>query len=251
MKKIFNSFHLKCITIAMLIGGVYLQQIIYMMNKETIDAKGTISGAHTLLYNIGYVMYMAAFPLAAFLLVEAAKKTADRKKLLLRLLVMALAVEIPMDIATFGLTEWKNWGMNQNYFFTMCIGLCVIIAVDALAKKYAAGTMSSNLMTLVVYLLATLAAILARTEQGSIGVLTIICLFLFYGNRTFALVSVAALYLLFMGNMGGLSYAPALSVLLVWLYNGEQGMANKVTRAVFYLAFPVAYCVLGLVVQNI
>ncbi len=249
MKKIFNSFQLKCITIAMMVGGVYLQQIIFKLNEELLVGGGTLSKPQMLLYNIGYVIYLAAFPLAAFLLVEAAKNTSDRKALLGRLLVMALIVEVPMDIATFGLTEWKNWGLNQNYFFTLSIGLGVIVAVEALAKKYEAGSMGSNLMTLLVYLLATMAAVLGRTEQGSVGVLTVICLYLFYGNRMFSLVSVAALYILFMGSSNGLEYIPALSVLLVWMYNGEQGKASKLTRLVFYAAFPAAYCLLGVVAR--
>ena len=231
----------------MMLGGIFLQQMVYLLNKETILAGGTLSGIQSLLYNVGYVVYLAAFPVAAFLLVEAAQKTSDQKKLVLRLLTAAVIVEIPMDIATFGFGEWKNWGLNQNYFFTMLVGLCVIFAVETLAKKYEAGTMASNLLTLGIYLLAAFVAILLRTEQGSVGILTIICLYLFYGNKLFSLVSVAALYLLFMGKANGLEYIPALSVLLVWMYNGEQGKATKITRAVFYFAFPVAYCVLGIV----
>lgn len=247
MKKILNSFQLKCITVAFMIVGIYLQQIIFLLNKELISDGGTLSKSQTLLYNAGYVLYLAAFPLAAFLLVEAAKKTSDRKKLLLRLLITALVVEIPMDFATFGLSEWKSWGLNQNFFFTLVIGLCVLMAVDALAKKFAPGTLGNNLATLGVYLLAALAAILLKSEQGSVGVLTIICLYLFYGNRMFSLVSVAALYLLFMGGAGGVAYLPPLSILLVWMYNGEQGKASRLTRIVFYAAFPIAYVILGVV----
>ena len=247
MKKGLNSFQLKCITVAMMIGGIYLQQIIYMLNEELILSGGTMPEVQSLLYHIGYVVYLAAFPPAAFLLVEAAKKTSDRKKLLLRLLTTALVVEIPMDIATFGLSEWKNWGLNQNYYFTLCIGLLVIMAVEKLGEKHASGTMSNTLMTLVVYLAAAFVAILGRTEQSSIGVLMVVTLYLFYGNKMFSLVSVAALYLLFMRAVNGLEYLPALGVLLVWAYNGEQGKADKMTRAVFYAAFPVAYCVLGIV----
>lgn len=247
MKKGLNSFQLKCITIAMMIGGIYLQQIMYMLNEELILSGGTMPEAQSLLYHIGYVVYLAAFPPAAFLLVEAAKKTSDRKKLLLRLLIAALVVEIPMDISTFGLTEWKSWGLNQNYYFTLSIGLLVIMAVEALAKKYASGTMANTLLTLVVYLAAAFVAILGRTEQSSIGVLMVVTLYLFYGNKMFSLVSAAALYLLFVRGTSGLEYLPALSVLLVWAYNGEQGKANKITRIVFYAAFPVAYCVLGIV----
>lgn len=249
MKKGLNSFQLKCITIAMLIGGIYLQQIIYLLNEDVLLAGGTMPQVQSLLYHIGYVVYLAAFPVAAFLLVEAAKKTSDRKKLLQRLLLTAVLVEIPMDMATFGLAEWKNWGLNQNYFFTLCIGLLVIMAVEKLAKKYASGTMANTLLTLVVYLVAAFISILGRTEQSSIGVLMIVTLYLFYGNKMFSFVSVLALYLLFMRAANGLEYLPAFGALLLWLYNGEQGKTGKVTRIIFYAAFPVAYCVLGLVAQ--
>ena len=247
MKQGLNSFQLKCITLGLMIGGVYLQQIIYLTNKELLAGGGTLSKGQSLVYHIGYVLFLAAFPLAAFLLVEAAKKTSNKKRLLIRLLVAALVVEVPMDIATFGISEWKNWGLNQNYFFTMCIGLGVILAVETLGKKFAPGTMGNNLVTLGVYLLATLAAILVRTEQGSVGVLTIICVYLFYGNRMFTLISVAALYILFMGGANGLEYLPALGVLLTWLYNGEQGKTGKGVRVVSYFAFPAAYLLLGIV----
>lgn len=251
MKKGLNAFQLKLITILMMVGGIYLQQLIYMLNKELIASGGTMSEGQTLLYNIGYVIYLAAFPPAAFLLVEAAKKTSNRKKLLQRLLVAALVVEIPMDIATFGLENWKNWGLNQNYYFTLCIGLVVLMAVEALAKKYASGTMANTLLTLAVYLMAAFVAILGRTEQSSIGVLMVVTLYLFYGNKVYSLISAAALYLLFVRGSGGLEYLPALSVLLIWLYNGEQGKANRITRIIFYAAFPVAYCLLGIVAKII
>ncbi|MBP3579557.1 MAG: hypothetical protein J6K15_15745 [Lachnospiraceae bacterium] len=249
MKKELNSFHLKCICIGLMIVGIYLQQLIYTLNEETILAGEQLSAGLTLTYNMGYLIYLAAFPLAAFLLVEAAKKTSDRKKLLLRLLVTALIVELPMDMATFGISEWKNWGLNQNYFFTLCIALGVLMAVDAIGKKLTVGSMGNTISTLGVYLLGAILSILLRTEQSSIGVLMVITLYLFYGNKMFSLVSVAALYLLFVRGTTGLEFVPAISILLTWLYNGEQGKTGKVARAVFYFAFPVAYCVLGILAK--
>ena len=249
MKKELNSFHLKCICIGLMIVGIYLQQLIYTLNEETILAGEQLSAGLTLTYNMGYLIYLAAFPLAAFLLVEAAKKTSGRKKLLLRLLVTALIVELPMDMATFGISEWKNWGLNQNYFFTLCIALGVLMAVDAIGKKLAVGSMGNTISTLGVYLLGAFLSILLRTEQSSIGVLMVITLYLFYGNKMFSLVSVAALYLLFVRGTTGLEFVPAISILLTWLYNGEQGKTGKVARAVFYFAFPVAYCVLGILAK--
>ena len=246
MKKELNSFHLKCICIGLMIAGIYLQQTIYIINEESILAGEQLTKGLTLTYNMGYLIYLAAFPLAAFLLVEAAKKTADRKVLLKRLLFTALIVEVPMDIATFGFTEWKNWGLNQNYFFTLCISLGVLMAVDAIGKKLAVGSMGNTVSTLGVYLLGAFLSILLRTEQSSIGVLMVITLYLFYGNKMFSLVSVAALYLLFVRHTTGLEFIPALSILFTWIYNGEQGKSGKVVRSVFYFAFPAAYCVLGI-----
>lgn len=249
MKKILNSFHLKCICIGFMILGVYMQQLIYTLNEEIILEGEQLSAGLTLTYNIGYLIYLAAFPLAAFLLVEAARNTGDRKKLLLRLLITGLIVEIPMDIATFGLSEWKSWGLNQNYFFTLCIALGVLMAVDAIGKKLAVGTMGNTVSTLGVYLLGAFLSILARTEQSSIGVLMVITLYLFYGNKMFSLISVAALYLFFVRRTTGLEFVPALSLLLTWLYNGEQGKRGKAVRFAGYFAFPVAYCVLGVLAK--
>ena len=261
MKKELNSFHLKCICIGFMVVGIYMQQLIYTLNEESILAGGQLSAGLTVMYNIGYLIYMAAFPLASFLLVEAAfplasfllveavKKTSDRKKLLTRLFAAALIVEIPMDVATFGISEWKNWGLNQNYFFTLCIALGVLMAVDVIGKKLAVGSMGNTISTLGVYLFGAFLSILLRTEQSSIGVLMIITIYLFYGNRTFTLISAAALYALFVRRTTGLEFVPALSILLTWLYNGEQGKTGKVARGVFYFGFPVAYCVLGVLTQ--
>ena len=249
MKKGITSFQLKCICVGLMITGVYMQQLVYSLNEDSIVAGGQLSAGLTIIYNFGYLLYLSAFPLASFLMVEAAKKTADRKRLLLRLLLSALLVEIPMDIATFGLSEWKSWGLNQNYFFTLCIALAVLMAVDAIGEKLAAGTMGNTVSTLGVYLLGAFLSILARTEQSSIGVLMVVTLYLFHSNRMFSLVSVAALYLFFIRRTTGLEFVPALSLLFTWLYRGEQGRTGKVARCVFYFAFPVAYCVLGILAK--
>lgn len=249
MKKGLNSFQLKSITLAMMTGGMYLQQIIYLLNRELLQEGGTLSSGQVILYNLGYLVYLAAFPAATFLLVEAFKKTSDRSRLGKRLLLAALVAELPMDIATFGISDWKNWGLNQNFYFTLCIGFLVLMAVETLSKKYAPGTMTNTLLTLVVYLVAAFATMIGRTEQSSIGVLMVVTFYLFYGNKLFSLLSVVVLYMFFVRGTSGLAFLPALGGLLVWLYNGEQGKADKTTRLLFYAAFPIAYGILGIIAQ--
>ena len=115
---------------------------------------------------------------------------------------------------------------------------------DALGKKFKAGSMNQTLSTLLVYLLGAGLAILARTEMGSIGVLMVVILYLFYTNKMYSFLGVALLYLMFIRQ-----FFPAFAVLLTWFYNGEQGKNSKITRSVFYFAFPVVYFVLGLAAQ--
>ena len=243
MKKGLNSFQLKCICIGLMIAGMALQTTCSLYE---LAHPGQLSDKLYTVFYIGQVVYLAAFPLSAFLLVEAFLHTADRKKLLLRLLVTALLVELPMDMA-YNIKQVNWWGRNQNYFFTLVIGLLVLMAVEAINKKFGQGMLKTNLLTLLVYLAATMSAILLRTEQSSVGVLTIIALYLFYGNRMFSFITVAVIYVFFTGSTGrniGLEYLPVLSMLFLWLYNGEKGKSNKLTRVVFYFAFPVAYCLM-------
>jgi len=243
MKKGLNSFQLKCICISLMIVGMAMQTACSLYE---LAHPGQLPGGLYTLFYLGQVLYLAAFPLSAFLLVEAFRHTSDRKKLLLRLLVAAFLVELPMDMA-YNVRQVIWWGRNQNYFFTLVIGLLVLMAVENVIKKNGQGTLKSNLLTLLIYLAATMAAILLRTEQSSVGVLTIIALYLFYGSRMFSFVTVAVIYLFFTGSTGrnvGLEYLPVLGLLFLWLYNGEQGKATKGTRAVFYFAFPVAYCLM-------
>lgn len=251
MKKGINSFQLKCIAVGLMILGISMQ----MCCMAWVSAAPTEqTQLRNVLFYIGQVVYLAAFPVSAFLLVEAFKHTSDKKKLLLRLLLAGVAVEIPMDIASYGLTQYKLWGQNQNYFFTLFLGALVLCAVEKIIAANGQGTMKTNLLTLLVYLAAAMAAILLRTEQSSVGVLIVIALYLFYGNKMFSFVTVAVIYVFFTRSTGqnaGLEYFPVLSMLFVWAYNGEKGKADKVTRRLFYFSFPVVYCIAGIILQLI
>jgi len=248
VKKSLNLFQLKCICITMMVLGMVMQVWNIKFGGVVNDSQSFLRAE--LLQFLGRALYLASFPLSAFLLVEAARKTSNKKKLLLRLLVAALVAEVAMDASMFGFAHFELWGISQNYFFTLAIGLAVLWLSELITGKFGAGTLQSNLLTLLVYLVASTGAAVLKTEQGSVGVLTIIALSLFYGNKMFSLIVVAALYIFFVGGKGdltGLEYIPAVSILLVWMYNGEQGKANKVTRIVFYALFPVMYCLLALV----
>ena len=203
------------------------------------------------LYYVATALYGMAFPLAAFLLVEGAFHTSDKVKFLKRLIVAALLAEIPLDWATYGFAGVKDWGSKQNYFFTLALGLLVLLLAERLGEKFSTGSVKYNLLTLVLYLMATFTASLFRFEQAGLGILVILAFYLFRGNKVFSLVTVAALYLFFAGNSGALSYFPAIAVLFTWAYNGEEGPHSEKLRFCLYAAYPAVQCLFGVIARLI
>lgn len=201
------------------------------------------------LYYFGYVLYLGAFPLAAFLLVEGAKKTSNKRFFLGRLCLAGIVAELLLDIALYG-QELFSYGIYpQNYLFTLLLGLFVIYLVEALGNYITVGSFWYNLITLVLYVVVTIIVTLLQLEQGSLGILVIIALYVCYGNRLFSLILVGILYLLFLKGIGIFSIIPAFSLLLLWFYHGREGKKTVIRRWSFYLAYPVTYLVLGLLVR--
>lgn len=243
MKKLsLNSFHLKCICLSMMIIGEVVRQLMYQF---TVGSGITPLPWQTLLYNLGYFLYLGAFPIAAFLLVEGAKKTSNQTSFLRRLFFAGIIVELPMDIAIHGFEDFDYLGYQQNYFFTLFLGLCVICFVEKLAKWLTAGSFFYNLITIVLYLIATVVAMLFQMEQGGLGVLVIFALYVFYGNKVISLISVTVLYVLFFTGVGIFAVVPALSLFLLWLYEGEEGKKTMIHRLCFYFAYPIVFVIVG------
>ncbi len=246
MKLSLKSVHLKSISVSMMIVGEALRQFIY----QFIIGSGSKPLPWQMgLYYLGYILYLGAFPLAAFLLVEGAKKTSNRLLFLGRLCLAGIVAEILMDIALYG-QELASYGTYpQNYFFTLIIGLFIIYLVEVLGNYITVGTFSYNLITLALYVIVTIIVILLQLEQGSLGILVIIALYVCYGNRWFSLVLVSILYLLFLRGIGIFSIIPAFSLCLLWFYQGTEGKKTIVRRWCFYLVYPVVYFMLGLLVR--
>lgn len=243
MKLSLKSVHLKWISISMMIVGEVLRQFIYQF---TIGNGVEPLPWQTIVYYVGYVLYLGAFPISAFLLVEGAKKTSNQRFFLGRLCLAGLVTELLLDVALYGRELFSYGRYPQNYFFTLLLGLLVIYLVEALARYIIVGSFWYNLITLVLYIIVTIIVTLLQLEQGSLGILVIIALHVCYGNRLFSLILVAVLYLLFLKGIGIFSIIPAFSLLLLWFYQGVEG---KKARWFFYLAYPGAYLMLGLLVR--
>ena len=220
MKTSLKSVHLKGISVAMLIIGEVLMQFVYQF---LIGSGVKPLPWQMILYQIGHFLYLGAFPLFAFLLVEGAKKTAKKRLFLCRLFLAGVVTEIILDIAFYGFDISLYGVYPSNYFFTLFLGLFVICCVEKLTNYMTAGAFVYNLITLGLYIIVAIIAQLLQLEQGSLGILVILALYLCYGNRLFSLVFVGVLYLLFLKGVGIFSIIPACSLILLWFYKGVEG----------------------------
>lgn len=85
------------------------------------------------LSNIGRL----AFPIFAFLCAEGFRRTGDRKRYMLRMLIFALISEIPFNFFYGGAAIYP---FHQNVLFTFLLALCLMAGVEKCAAGAAVCT---------------------------------------------------------------------------------------------------------------
>ena len=97
------------------------------------------------------------------------------------------------------------------------------------------------------------AAIIARVDYSSAGVLTLLAFYAFRGNtlwcRLLQLLSLGFINLALLGGIGFSYPYQALAVLslpIIWLYDGSQGLHNGVIKTANYLFYPAHMLILAL-----
>lgn len=185
-----------------------------------------------------------AFPLFAFMAVEGYLHTRSLKKYLLRLLMLAVISEIPFDLLVSGSVFDP---MHQNVIWTIILGLCCIRAFENVSADL------KKMLSAVVIIASLAAAIIARVDYSSAGVLTLLAFYAFRGNtlrcRLMQLLSLAFINLVLLGGIGFAFPYQALAVLslpIIWLYDGSQGPHNGFIKAANYLFYPAHMLILAL-----
>ena len=185
-----------------------------------------------------------AFPLFAFMAVEGYLHTRSLKKYLLRLLMLAVISEIPFDLLVSGSVFDP---MHQNVIWTIILGLCCIRAFENISADL------KKILSAVVIIASLAAAIIARVDYSSAGVLTLLAFYAFRGNtvrcRLMQLLSLAFINLVLLGGIGFAFPYQALAVLslpIIWLYDGSQGPHNGFIKAANYLFYPAHMLILAL-----
>lgn len=185
-----------------------------------------------------YYMYFRmigrlAFPIYCFLLVEGFYHTSNVKRYLKRLGIFALISEIPFDLAFSKTEEGINFFISQNVFFTLYIGLLVIYFMSLVNKKYMNDSMKQNLINIGVVIVGCFASIVLATDYTFLGVLLIVCFYLFRSNKLLLAIAVLLLNYELAGTLQAIA---AVSMIFIWFYNGKKG--PKLNRYIFYAFYP-------------
>lgn len=177
-----------------------------------------------------------AFPIFCFLLVEGFLHTHDVKQYLRRLLFFGAVSEIPFDMAFFRV---PFYGGHQNVYWTLALG---VIAMAAMQRSQdAAGRLTWQGSAAAVA--CALAAELAATDYGAIGVALITALYLTRKSRTQQSILGAGMMLF--------ERTAPLAFVLTWFYNGQRGRCPQWAKWAFYLFYPVHLVVLGVITSII
>ena len=173
-----------------------------------------------------------AFPIFCFLLVEGFVHTHDVKRYVQRLLLFGCISEVPFDLAFFRTPFTLQY---QNVYWTLALGVLVMVGL----KHFETPDGTASWKGLLCACICALAAQLANTDYGAIGVLLVMALYLTRRNRRQQCIIGAAMMLF--------ELTAPLAFVFIWFYNGQRGACGKVQQQVFYWFYPVHIALLALV----
>ena len=191
-----------------------------------------------------------AFPIFAFLIVEGYFHTKNLKQYVLRLLIFAAVSEIPFNLMT-GAAPINP--VHQNVLWTFLIGIGLIRLIEW--AKSAPRKVWRWLLAGLGILFGCLIAMFGMTDYMHFGVLTVLAFYLFRGRRWWCFAGqILLLWYINFEIAGGIVYPfeflgreyffpqqgfAILSLILIWLYRGKQGLYNKTLKYTYYLFYPV------------
>ncbi len=252
----FNAFQLKILSLILYtVGKCFIQSAYAHFNGTAFE-----EGPWTVLYFLGYIFTFMALPIICFLTVEAVTKTRNLRQFFTRLGVAAIVCELFTDLAAYGFDtfDFSNgflqndaFKTNTNFYFTMILGSVAVCVMDrVIKKKFSPGSVSFMLFNVVVILGCCALSVLLNSEQGAIGVLTMMAVYLFYGNPMFTVIGVVILQVLALGRANAIFlFAPIIGCLPIITYNKEEGKKTGLIRLMTYAVYPICYSIVLLVLR--
>ncbi len=211
-----------------------------------------------------------AFPIYCYLIAFGFRKTSNKYKYLLRLLVLGIISEVPFHYCFFGRVSFLSF---NNVYYTLSLGLLSLILFDLILQsggpKYLAP---------LPVALASLAAQQLGTDYGAEGVLLIFFFYLagsnkpalsasclVFASRKYIIAAANGLYRSLVSSLPfsltvqsweRMQLLAALALVPILLCNGKRGYTPKsplvknVIQYSFYLFYPVHILIIGLIFRN-
>lgn len=167
-----------------------------------------------------------AVPIFAFLLVEGFQKTSSYQHYLTRMILVALASEIPYNLA-FGGRLFVMDSRNPVFAMVLCLLMLYFF------RYFSARSVRNTAIKAVVTVSALLWSGMLGIEHGAFLVLITAVFWLMRSKPGFQLLAgcgaagIATLFSLF-------NLTAPFSCLLLYLYNGEKGDSNRVFNLICY-----------------
>ena len=172
-----------------------------------------------------------AFPLFAWLIANGAYHTRNIRQYIFRIFLLASISQIPY-MMTKRLLDQSSWDLNV--LFTLGVGLTAIMFIRK-TKNW--------LFWMVISLMFGLTAQLLHMDYGLIGVLMIVCFYVFFNKFAYMFAAQVALTLLtifFQAEYasGSIQYFGLFALVFLWFYNKKEGMKM---RYAFYFFYPLQF----------
>ena len=191
------------------------------------------------MYYITRYIGRIAFPIFIFLLVEGVAHTHNKYKYAASMFIFAFISEIPFDLCfnhSSNILEFSS----QNVFFTLGIGLVVIITIEKIMQCDCNSLLKSVARVAVVFLGGIIAHIM-NTDYSWVGVFAIAIMYLYKEVRIVGALAMCTM-LMGAGNMQIYGFA---AVIPIALYNGKRGINLKWFFYAFYPVHLLVYWIVG------
>lgn len=183
-------------------------------------------------YYILRIIGRISFPIYCFLLAEGVYFTRNPRKYALRLVLGAVAAEIPFDLAFYGRLTLEN----QSVMLTLLLGFAALEVLEKLPIW--AGVPATAVLAL--------AAEWLNTDYGAWGVALIVAFSILRQRPIWQRVLVVTLILLAMDSIGvpflggiPIELFALLAFLPIWLYSGKKAGWGRGAQFLFYSFYPI------------
>ena len=192
----------------------------------------------------------SAFPIFAFMIAEGYLHTRNLRRYFLRMLVWAFLAEIPFNLMYGGSIFYPY---HQNVLWTFLLSLLLILLIDKSRSRF--RPVPAVFLSAGLTILGFVLGYAAMVDYYGVGVLTVLT-FYFFRNQNWKsrLGQFLCLYILNVEFLGGYYYEvqvlgldievvqqgfALLALIPIFLYQGRQGVHNKLFQYFCYGFYPV------------